>query len=544
MGRIVDADSDRDARNININERIDRGNAWAELFRSMPWFVWATPGWLIVGLILLAIGHQGLDGFTSTVMSWLSLVPWVAGVLCAVRAFTWIHNTYNKVRTDSYNRRLLKANAEKAQQAVLTVQYKNESLLADADIRKQIPALLVRLATDGVPFEYTAKGDLKVLALPAGTRVTEVFNQGQLGAGANPAGLIGGPAGALPTSVRYEDVQEQIPAGHSLLGVSATTVETCEFGQLMTMWICGGSSTGKSNTVGIKIEEAIINGRNLGIVCIDYHARKPDSLYNKIKVYEDRFLLPVAYTEEQALHALQFFLAEFMRRRDIGAGETDMLLVVDEVPAVLESEDEEIAKLLKKIARICGRESRGFGMFGWFISQNAVGLAWLRNVVLTVIAHKMNMLNEAELACNQHKDIARDMENWPRGRVIVYGLSFVGVKVLQMPLLTSSGLVGGDDPALSRGDDADIVDAERASDASSNEGDGTHKRVTENLAPIRPALSGDLLVVFNACQQLLASQQAISSRAIEMVTGIKKDKANSLLNRLEDMGYITRRKAV
>jgi hypothetical protein len=247
---------------------------------------------------------------------------------------------------------------------------------------------------------------------------------------------IAPPDNDLPTNVTYEEISRHIPEGHALLGVSSTGVETCDFGQLMTMWICGGSNTGKSNTVGIKIEEAIRNGRNLKIICIDYHARKKDSLYNKIRTYEKRFLLPVASNEENALNVLRFFLKEFVRRREAGSGEQDILLVVDEVPAVLDSEDEEITKIIKRIARICGRESRGFGMFGWFISQNAVGLAWLRNAVLTVIAHKMNMMNEAELACNQHKDIARDMENWPRGRVIVYGLNFTGVKVLQMPLMT------------------------------------------------------------------------------------------------------------
>lgn len=542
--RIIDADSDRNSRNVNISERIEQGNAVAEILKTMPWFVWAAPLWILAGLICLAIGHEGLNGFTSSVMSWLSLVPWVAGILCGIKAFTWVHNTYNKVRVDASNRRLLAASARKAEEAVLTVQYKNESLLADVDIRKQIPGLLAHLARSGVPFEYDAKGNLKVLSVP-GIQVAQVPNQqGQIGAGA--AGALPAPVGALPTSVRYEDVQDRIPAGHSLLGVSATSVETCEFGHLMTMWICGGSSTGKSNTVGIKIEEAVTNGRNLGILCIDYHARKSDSLYNKIRVYEDRFLMPVASTEEQALQVLQFFYTEFKRRRDIGdesAIMADMLLVVDEVPAVLESEDEEVVQLLKKIARICGRESRGFGMFGWFISQNAVGLAWLRNVVLTVIAHKMNMLNEAELACNQHKDIARDMENWPRGRVIVYGLSFTGVRVLQMPLFIGAAPVGDDRGQA--GNDAGVVDGEQLEE-NSNPYPGEDNHMQEGQTTnVVPALSGDLRLVYDACQRLLQNRQAVSARSVaELIPGMKKDKANNLLNRLGDLGYIQRRKAI
>ena len=49
------------------------------------------------------------------------------------------------------------------------------------------------------------------------------------------------------------------------------------------MWICGGSSTGKSNTVEVKIDEAIRNEHKIKIIPIDPHARKEDSLYNKIK---------------------------------------------------------------------------------------------------------------------------------------------------------------------------------------------------------------------------------------------------------------------
>lgn len=538
MARIVDADPERNDRNININERINQqGNPWAEFFKAMPWFCWALPGWILAGLVLIAIGTQGIAGFSSSVMRWLSLLAWGAGVFCAVKVIMWGHNTYHKVRSDSYNRRLLKANTAKVQESVITVQHKNAALLADVQIRQQIPALLVHLATHHVPFKYDAKGNLEVLALPGTMRISEMPNQGQLGAGAPALAL--GPAGSLPEAVSYEDVQEQVPVGHSLMGVSSDAVETTEFGNLMTMWICGGSGGGKSNTVGIKIEEAIENGRNLGILCIDYHANKKDSLYNKIKEYEDLFLMPVARDEKEAMAVLERFYGEFGRRRTVPEEEqdqlSDVLLVVDEVPAVVE--DEAIAPLLKKIARLCGRESRGFGMFGWFISQNAVGLAWLRNVALTVIAHKMVMLNDAELACNQHKDIARDMENWPIGRVVVYGMRFKGIKVLQMPFKGGrlSRVVDAKEKKSEEVVLVDAVDVQPGDDPSQEE------QTTSNVIP---ALSGDLRTVYDACQQLQAANERISSRAVERLTKIDKDKANGLLNRLADLGYIPKRKAV
>jgi hypothetical protein len=250
----------------------------------------------------------------------------------------------------------------------------------------------------------------------------------------------------LPEYVAYEDVKPYIPQGHALLGISETGIESCDFGDLMTMMICGGSNSGKSNTVALKIDEAVHLGRNIGIICIDPHARKPDSLWNKIKVYADRFLMPVAYKEEQMLAALGWFLEEYERRLEQGYGDTDILLVVDEVQHITRF-SEDVTKLLKKIAAICGQEARGFGMFGWFISQNAVGLPWLRNVVLTVIVHKMLQMNDRLLALNGDPKLARSMDTWPKhGRIAVYSINLEGFRVCQMAAFKAPQLAPPADP--------------------------------------------------------------------------------------------------
>lgn len=243
---------------------------------------------------------------------------------------------------------------------------------------------------------------------------------------------------ALPMGVRYEQIAHKVPRGHGLLGLSETGVETADFQEFMTMLISGGSNSGKSNTVGLKLHEAIQNGRDIRLLVIDWHARKEDSLYNKIRAYESRFLMPVVTEEEQTLPVLQKFYNEFKRRRAEGVTrrDHDILLVIDEVPGMMDAEDEEIPRMLKKIARMSGREGRGFGVYAWFIAQQVIGMSWLRNVVHTCICHKATRMNEAVEACNQHKDIARDMENWPAGRVVVYGQNFQGVRVLQMPVFT------------------------------------------------------------------------------------------------------------
>ena len=260
------------------------------------------------------------------------------------------------------------------------------------------------------------------------TRVSEVPNE-----------LLELPeAKTLPDKVFYEQVVNDVPQGHTLLGVGTEGVETREFPVLDTCWICGGSKTGKTNTVALKVEEAYNQGH--WFIVIDPHKFKADSLYNSIKGYSQRFLLPVAQTHEEIMYALTYFLNEAKKRRDGGACEIDIDLIVDEVGSLTgdkgkTEEQQELYRLLYNIARMCGQELRGFGMHGMFISQNAIGLAWLRSFAMTIIVHKLLMENERKVATNNNMSIVRDMDNWPRGRVLVYGLDIPeGQLLLQMAL--------------------------------------------------------------------------------------------------------------
>jgi hypothetical protein len=247
-----------------------------------------------------------------------------------------------------------------------------------------------------------------------------------------------GSSMGLPSSVRYEDIARQIPTGHSCLGISERGLETCDFKDLMTMLICGGSSTGKSNTVAIKLYEAMQIGRNTHIIVIDPHMTKPDSLYNKVKQYAHRFLMPVARNDEETIATLRWFKQEFERRLELSTEELeeldDILLVCDEVYALcFHREDKEISRLLKIVSGIAGYESRGYGMYAWFLTQRVTGLKWLRDAVMTTICHKMQSMAERVLAANDDREVARDMNNWTMpGRVAIYGLN-LATTVTQMP---------------------------------------------------------------------------------------------------------------
>ena len=180
-----------------------------------------------------------------------------------------------------------------------------------------------------------------------------------------------------------------------------------------------------------------------------------------------------------------------------------------------------------------------------YISQQATGLAWLRKVALMVIVHQLLMNSEKELACNGDKAVMEDMKYWPRGRTYVYGVGFGagGARTVQQPYFKSPDGDDGfseedehfeEDDHLDNEPDAHVVDAHQVPGQE------------QNVSSPTPALSGDLRKVYDAVQQLLALGMNVNARDIAQVTSFGKDKANGLLNRLADLGYIERpgRKAV
>ncbi len=387
----------------------------------------------LVGLVTLLITLNSIQGLLPAIAVKVLIALLILTGLGLLYLLYWLyshfHKTYHAIQSRSLELKAhdqqLKIEQERwtIERAALLLNQQHQASRIYPDSKGYMP-MLVNVTEAG--YQY--------INLPHPAHMGRIGSQGQQAALPEHAESRAG----LPTEIRYEQIAAQIPRGHGLLGVSANGAETSEFADFMTMLISGGSNSGKSNTVGLKLHEAIQNGRDIRLIVIDWHWRKPDSLYNKIRGYESRFLMPVITTEEDTLPALEWYYNEYKRRLADGVTrhDQDILLVCDEVPDMMDCENENIPKMLKKVARMAGRAGRGFGIYAWFIAQQMVGMAWLRNVVHTCICHKANRINEAEIACNDHKDIARDMENWPKGRVIVYGQNLTGVQVLQMPIFT------------------------------------------------------------------------------------------------------------
>lgn len=564
--RIVDADPDRNDR-VDRIERVDKGLAFAAMLQAIPWFVWATPVILIFGFILLALWYQrdNLSDFTGNALVWLSRVFIGVGIILIVRAIVWGFNFVDETRTKLKNQRLLSENVAKIHQGVIAAEKKNAILDADLDIKRQMPELLARLVYSGTPFKFDARGNLESLGrVDAQTVVTQMNNQGQLGPGAQTALPSPGTSGGLPTNVRYEDVRNQVPNGHILIGIGLNGVETKEMKVGALVWIVGLSGTGKTSTTVLRVEERATMGHKF--LGYDPHWFKDDSLTNAIYVntethapkgYHDLFLMPMARNTAEGKVVLKAFLDEFDGRKSgrIPKPWPFITVLVDEVGSLMdvtEEEEEEVAKMLKRIARICGQEARNFNMGGIYISQQATGLAWLRKVALMVIVHQLLMLSERELACNGDKAVMKDMEFWPIGRTYVFGVGFGtdGARTVQQPYFGGRGVdvrAGGAESKVVEEDQGnDLFLDEDLSESEDNpypdeEIPQQSGRRTEDLTPT-PALAGDLRKVYDAYQQLASAGEKTGCREIAQLTDFQKDKANRLLDQLATMGYIPQRK--
>lgn len=232
--------------------------------------------------------------------------------------------------------------------------------------------------------------------------------------------------------VRYEEVADEIPPELSLLGIHPEdgSLELTAWEKLKCLWIVGSSSTGKSNTVYGKAQEAKQQGAKFLVV--DQHIVKEDSLGRKMLAYKDAFLRPIAVSDDEVLATLAWFKTEFERRVNGASCEQKIVLICDEMNRM--NRNEKLRGALKDIVAICGEESRGFGMYGWFLSQKGVGLAWLRDSAITVIAHRLTTLKEAMLVCNEDRAAAKKLLGFKVGRTYVYGVDFDEPMELQQAL--------------------------------------------------------------------------------------------------------------
>jgi hypothetical protein len=561
--RVVESTVERAERRAAY-EHFDGWMALAAVVQAVPGFVWASPLILLFGFLMVAVGFNvhHLSSFIAGVLLWLSRLLIAGGVVLVVLAVWKCYKMYRAVVIDHASEQAAKANARKAIASARGAELKNELLEADIVLRQQIPQVILALTARGVAFEYDAKGNLKVLGPAGRTMINQIggVSQEQI-AGAGSAGLLGA-GDELPTNVLYEDIRGRIPSGHVLVGVGrGGLIDTVEAAIGACVWIVGLSGTGKTSTTVLRVEERANMGYSF--LGVDPHFFKDDSLYHAIYEtvdgrpgpYRDAFAKPMARSAEETNAVLNFFLSEFYARKGgkrPRRGWRPLTLLVDEVGSLMDALDpleKENADLIKRIARICGQEARNFLMGGVFISQQATGLAWLRKVALMVIVHQLLMASEKELACNGDRAVMKDMEHWPIGRTYVFGVGFGadGARTVQQPYFAGRrASVEVSEPDDAAFDDDELEPEEDDESGALKEDDHVIQspdleQDESEVSPPPPALSGDLRKVYDACQQLMAAGQPINARGVGQIADFGKDKANALLNRLTELGYIERR---
>lgn len=486
---------------MNIRENIDVGKpdkiaSFALLAQAAPQLVWTL---IIAGTLGVSIAIWWLWNFLNLIAMCLSLLVLVLGAWKIVDG---------KIRAVlSIRRAKLALSKEQAQLEALKI--KNERERARADLERYVlPQLVEQAIRNGHNFTYSAKGEIQIsdwrsnihaINSPSDTQVQEIPQLGNV---------------SLPTNVRYEEVRQQIPEGHNLVGVGPNGVVTKEDRKIgACVWIVGLSGTGKTSTTSLRIEERAACGHQF--LGYDPHWFKDDSLTNAIVGYADRFLMPMARSNDEALVVYDAFLTEFNNRK---AGKVPkpfqkITIVVDEVNSLAEPEDEDeegkkLLDKLKAIVRICGTEARNFNMGGLFISQKATRLYWIRDVALLIIVHKLLMENQQKLATNcDDKAFFAEMRLWPVGRTYVYGAG----------LESGEGCITVQQPYF-----------EKAPVGNWNFED----RVIVEEEPV----ASDLDIVYEACHQLKERGMKVTVRSVAEQTPFEKTKVAELMNKLETQG--------
>lgn len=387
----------------------------------------------VVGFFLLVVGvaiFSNLSGFESGVGEFVAEI-WLGAKMIFFTALG-LGALYGVVLIRQHTKvRVVRPGPHGAVQALIVNEGKGIQRIEQLAAPNMDPAAQVELF---LKMQRAMQSDQRMLALLAKQQQQTVP---QIEGPKEPERVVE----SIAEVVRYEEVADEIPPEMSLLGIHPEdgSLELTAWEKLKCLWIVGSSSSGKSNTVFGKAKEARDQGAKFAIV--DQHIVKPDSLGRKMMAYENAFLRPIAVSDEEVIATLKWFKTEFERRvhclvcargGQCQACSQKIVLVCDEMNRM--NRNEVLRGWLKDIVAICGEESRGFGMYGWFLSQKCAHLKWLRDSAITVIVHRLTRLEEALLACNEDRAAAKRLLGFKVGRTYVYGVDFDEPMELQQAL--------------------------------------------------------------------------------------------------------------
>lgn len=538
---------------VDSQERIDRGLAVAAVLQAIPNILWVSLVTIVGGFLILAIwfNHNSLQGFTASVLLWLVRLLIASGIVMLAVAAYKCYLIYHNVMMTSYDRRTARANSDRQQLLTEKARLQNEQLQTKIEMERQLPILMKYAMEAGHNIEYDGRG-LKV--------VNYLSNVHSL---SGPAGqgqpLLTTVQEYIPDAYKFTDVlQNWTPSKEGILLAKNRELITVPAGEdLCHTVFTGNTDSGKTNDERMLLIQLLYIGQ-ICFLCDRNYAplrqdRKSGAVYD-YRPIEAQLAYPAIDTAKETLALLKYLVAELdsrraQRRKAGQAGVIsrfeDMYLFMDELPAFCQEQPD----IMKYVGRLV-RESRQYGIFFVGAAQD----------LLNATLNNDNGAIRDNLLTNYYgggdDTTARKIMNLQKGEKLdevglgKHGLKYLrakGAGIEHMKVRTALSdndatlLLLADMPARKQLTSSIFVPSTPASVPADEDSEDFYEDDTEELTP---ALSGDMLAVYNAYKELINEGQRGSARAVEGVTGIDKDKANGLLNRLADLGYITRRRAV
>ena len=349
---------------------------------------------------------------------------------------------------------------------------------------------------------------------------------------------------ALPTSVPpFRAIMGYIKGENIVLGVNVQgVVQGTVSDWLSTLWV-GMPRTGKTYGLNFVIGQLII--LRAQFLILDPHAQ----------MMELSTLLPYVHRVDRCIEMAETIELELEARIDrFEANNSTCLdphymLIVDELPAIADKEDQLEAQKVKfrsliDVIRRIVCEGPKYHMYCAAVGQS------VPHTVIPTIARD-NMSSRYVFNCMPRVASMAGLDNTSINTMLPSLDNQVGKCIISPARMK---------PFLGAIPKTDISDLQYAIESTGYTVNGAASRpkgpiVDANPAPSYPPqytlrlaqptgntgrLSGDLQRVYSACQQLESNDQPISARAIAAMTGMGKDKANALINQLVTMRLVSR----
>ena len=506
----------------------------------IPLVVWKFGVALVTfGIVLsfVAVGYYHhasfQDFFTSGLDVFFTILKWFVGMLIPGLIYMG-YRVYHDHRLKTFERTIA---SEQAKKAAL----QNRLLEAKVQATEQLPVIMKYAMEQGHNVKY------------GGLEVTNYLSNVHSLGGSTEVREIAAPVQSqeyIPEPYTMSDVlQNWQPSKDGILLAKKQELITVPIGEsLCHTTFTSATDGGKTNNERMLLIQLASLGQCIYLCDRNYQPFREDkklgTWYDYRPIEAQLAHEPIVDTK-QAVALLKFLysIVEDRRteRRKVQTANAivpfeDKYLFFDELPAFA-SEDREVMILLGRLLR----EARQYGVFVIAASQD----------LLNQTLNNDNGAIRDNLLTNFYgggdSTTARFVLNLAKGQTIdetglgIQGVTYLRAKGARIERIKARTPLSDNNATMMLLGDRQTKNKEALPDwtiESIPQTQPLHEQIGHTQ------LTGDLKRVYDACKELRAIDYKPSARNIELRTGIDKDKANNLLNRLEAMGYLDREKGL